>query len=400
MQSAPMSSNESSRLKALLDYKILDTEPENAYDDLTRIASEICRTPIALVSLVDTERQWFKSRVGLDARETHRDLAFCAHAILQSDLFVVPDTFKDQRFDDNPLVTEAPNIRFYAGTPLITPRGDAIGTLCVIDREPRDLDEGQKSALQALGRQVVSLLELRLNTDRLERMNRMRDRLLVMLSHDLKSSFHTMIGYGRALEKRIDRFSSEEIVDTAKRVQSIGGRAHQQLLAMLEWAKEQVEEQKSAPELIPVEEALQEAISVLQDVLEEKGINIRVECPENIQGIWASRCLLVSCLQNLLSNAIKFSHRGGKIELEVRENDYAHEFWVRDEGIGMSEQIRSKVFDTGSGYSGAGTEGETGSGLGSLLVKDFVVSSGGELLVTSEEGKGTEVRFSIPKRNF
>ena len=398
MQSAPKPTNEASRLKALLDYKVLDTEPESAYDDLTRIASEICRTPIALVSLIDTERQWFKSRVGLDAEETHRDLAFCAHAILQSDLFVVPDTFKDQRFDDNPLVTEAPNIRFYAGTPLITPRGDALGTLCVIDREPRDLDDGQKSALQALGRQVVSLLELRLNTDRLERMNRMRDRLLVMLSHDLKSSFHAMIGYGKALEKRIDRFSPEDIVDTAKRVQSIGGRAHQQLLGMLEWAKEQVEEQKSAPELIPIDEAFQEAISVLQDVLEEKGVNIRVECPEGIQGIWASRCLLVSCLQNLLSNAVKFSHRGGKIDLEVSENDHAHEFLVRDQGMGMSEVVRAKVFDTGSGYSGTGTEGETGSGLGTLLVKDFVVSSGGELSVTSEEGCGTEVRFSIPKR--
>lgn len=397
MQSAPIPSYEATRLKALLDYRILDTGPESAYDDLTRIASEICGTSIALVSLIDADRQWFKSRVGLDATETPRDLAFCAHAILQPDVFVVPDTLKDERFHDNPLVTEAPSIRFYAGTPLITPRGDALGTLCVIDPEPRELDKGQIRALQALGRQVVGQLELRLQADRLERSNRMRDRLLVMLSHDLKSSFHTLIGYGSVLEKRIDRFSKAEIVETAQRLQSVGGRAHQQLMGMLEWAREQVDGQKSAPELLEVRDVFDEVVALLQDAIAQKTLTVEVEIEDGFGPVWASRCLFLSCIQNLLSNALKFSHAGGVITLRAEETDQQQRLSVIDRGTGMSNDVKTKVFGDGGGHSGVGTAGEVGSGLGTLLVIDFVSSAGGELSVDSKEGSGTTVSFTLPK---
>ena len=159
--SDPSSEHEKKRLKVLWQYEVLDTVPEAVFDDLTELAARICEAPIALISLVDERRQWFKSKVGTSVSETSRDVSFCAHAIKQSDLFIVPDATQDARFANNPLVTSDPKIRFYAGAPLVTADGYALGTLCIIDKVPRDLRPDQKQALGILARHVVSQLELR-----------------------------------------------------------------------------------------------------------------------------------------------------------------------------------------------------------------------------------------------
>jgi GAF domain-containing protein len=158
---APLPTNEAERLTTLKEYHILDTGAEQSYDDITTLAAHICEVPIALISIVDEARQWFKSRVGMEQQQTSREIAFCAYAILQQEPFIVKDAKKDQRFADNPLVTGEPHIRFYAGFPLINVEGLALGTLCVIDRQPRQLSAEQLKTMQALARQVMALLELR-----------------------------------------------------------------------------------------------------------------------------------------------------------------------------------------------------------------------------------------------
>jgi two-component system NtrC family sensor kinase len=163
MATPALVTNEAARIAALQKYAILDTEPEEAFDDLVLLASFVCRTPLAVISLIDENRQWFKSKVGLSVSQTDREIAFCSTAIQQSDVFVVPDALNDERFRDNPLVLGEPNLRFYAGAPLINEDGLALGTICVLDRVPRELEADQRAALKALSRLVLAQLEFRRN---------------------------------------------------------------------------------------------------------------------------------------------------------------------------------------------------------------------------------------------
>lgn len=187
-----MELNEKARLQALHQYKILDTDPEKAFDDLTILAAHICETPVALISLIDSERQWFKSRVGIDVTETPREVSFCAVAIQQPNLFIVPDATKDPRFSANPFVVSDPKVRFYAGAPFSSSDGHPLGTLCVVDVVPRQLTPSQENALLALSRQVQAQFELRKNLmdlrsalEERDRAEAERDRTIVNLQQAL-----------------------------------------------------------------------------------------------------------------------------------------------------------------------------------------------------------------------
>jgi anti-sigma regulatory factor (Ser/Thr protein kinase) len=185
--------DESARVAALRRYRIVDTDPEQAFDDLTLLASQICGTPMAALSLIDNDRQWFKSRIGLTAAETARNVSFCTHAIDDPDqMMVVPNALEDWRFKNNPLVVDDPCIRFYAGAPLLTEDGYALGTLCVLDRVPRTLTPEQLHALDALRRQTQAQLELRLHLFELrealeerDRAQQVREALIAELRHSL-----------------------------------------------------------------------------------------------------------------------------------------------------------------------------------------------------------------------
>jgi PAS domain S-box-containing protein len=192
----PIPDNEKERLDALLNYNVLDTLSEEEYDNITKLASYICKVPISLISLVDEKRQWFKSSVGLDASETPRNISFCQHAIMSDDVFEVPNALENETFKNNPLVTGAPDIRFYAGVPLTTPEGFNIGTLCVIDVVPRELDEDQKIILSALAKHVITQLELKNKNSELE-----KEKNKLTQFFNLSSDYHCILNKAGYFER-------------------------------------------------------------------------------------------------------------------------------------------------------------------------------------------------------
>jgi GAF domain-containing protein len=182
---ASLPENETERLAALRSYQILDTPPDTEFDLLTALASQICSTPIAMMSLVDEHRQWFKSKIGVSISETRRDIAFCAHAILQRDVMEVDDAKADKRFADNPLVVSSPNIRFYAGAPLMTKEGYALGVMCVLDRKPRTLSNEQRIWLAMLGQLAMAIMDFRKKLGEVSKVAAEREWLIAELKQAL-----------------------------------------------------------------------------------------------------------------------------------------------------------------------------------------------------------------------
>ncbi|MCW7492641.1 GAF domain-containing protein [Leptospira sp. 2 VSF19] len=208
MMIAPLPENETARLSALKGLEILDSPEEEMFDEITKLASLICNVPISLVSLIDETRQWFKSHHGLHTRETPRSLAFCSHAILGDELFVVPNAKVDPRFKNNPLVNEAPNVIFYAGIPLALGDQINLGTLCVIDNKPRELNEDQIQMLRLLGKQTIRLLQMRKATERLEiekitaeRATAAKRDFIAAISHDIRNPLNSLLGMSEMIRE-------------------------------------------------------------------------------------------------------------------------------------------------------------------------------------------------------
>ncbi|MBC85872.1 MAG: hypothetical protein CL677_01740 [Bdellovibrionaceae bacterium] len=233
MESAPKIKDEEERLSELESYHILDTEEEEIYNSIVKIASYICETPIALISLVDKERQWFKARVGLDATETDRSLAFCAHAIQQEKIFEVSDSRVDERFQDNPLVTASPNIVFYAGAPISTSSGHNLGTLCVIDSKPKQLSKEQQDLLTSLSQQVSQNFELRRAKKELMKANQILEDFSYKLSHDLQTPLRHITAYCELIENKHSNDFDDESTTWFANVSSGAKRMRQHIKEML-----------------------------------------------------------------------------------------------------------------------------------------------------------------------
>lgn len=392
MQSAKTLDNEAQRLEALDDYRVMDTLPEQDFDDLTLIASHICQTPIALISLVDDRRQWFKAKVGVDVTETPRDIAFCPHAILQNDLFIVSDTLADQRFADNPLVTDDPNIRFYAGAPLETPTGEKLGTLCVIDRVPRELDESQKQALLALSRQVVSQLELRVAKRKAEEAARAKSRFLATMSHEIRTPLNAVIASSQLLHDTIEDQESAELLQT---INTAGESLLTLVDDILDFSK--LESGKLLISEVPfdLQELLRDQFELFKAKANEKNLKLRLiqdsTVPQWVQG---DNHRLRQVISNLISNAIKFAK--SRVELVLSGTPEGILIQMIDDGPGIPKQEQEQIFESfeqGSQVQGAKPGG---TGLGLSISKALSEAMQGKLWVESTLGEGASFNVSLP----
>lgn len=395
--------NESQRLKNLKSYNIMDTLPEKEYDEITYLASKICGTPISLISLIDENRQWFKSHHGLEATETPREYAFCAHAINDMEnILIVPDSRIDERFHDNPLVTGNPFVIFYAGVPLITQEGFPLGTLCVIDSAPRNLNKSQIKDLRVLSSQLIKLLELRVSLIKLRKserelmeLNTTKDRLFSIIGHDLRGPIGSFKSLINIMISDYDLSDTESVREILTGIQKTSDSTYYLLENLLFWAKSQQNESVFAPEKINLKEIVIKILDLFTEMSKNKEIDILNNIEEDTV-VFADRNMLMTILRNLISNAIKFTSGGKKIQVSASKNEDRYILSVQDEGEGIKPENLKKLFKNTELFSTYGTNGEAGSGLGLILCKNFVEKHNGKIWVESEVGKGTTFNFSLP----
>ena len=400
MKHAPLPSNEKERLSDLYTYNILDTLPEDDYDDITRLASEICQTPISLVTLLDQERQWFKSKQGIDMSETPREYAFCSHAILQAaDLFVVPDANKDERFAQNPFVTGDPHVSFYAGVPLLSRQGYPLGTLCVIDDKPRQITPQQTNALRSLARQVTNLLELRRKTEelaqqqlQLQQANTELEQFAQMAAADMKSPCNSLIKLSDLI---IDSYGDQLDTDG------------QQILSLIKYTSISLKKlitdtlrQAGTIHAMQVQKELFTLESLIQEVqlLAPMAEDCRLHYPHDHSNIYSYKSILLQILLQLISNAVRFNNKPEKkVEISYREDKRHYHFTVKDNGMGIPLIRREHIFEVFYHPEAPYGDNADDYGIGLSTVRKLVEKIGGTIEVSSEENIGSSFIFSVKK---
>lgn len=402
MESAPLPENESQRLESLRLYRILDTPPEVAFDRITRIIAKTVGVPIALVSLVDQDRQWFKSKYGIEASETPRELAFCSHAILGNEVFVVEDALLDSRFADNPLVVADPSVRFYAGAPLRTSEGHNLGTLCAIDQSPRKLSGDHQQLLEDMAHLVVDELELRLGLQQTmsrlaeeTRLRKMHDEFIATVSHELRTPLTSIKGSLKMLEHGV----AGELPAPAIELLAIANRNSDNLLNLindlLDFQKMESGEMTFDFTTVATEKLLDTTCENLRGYAVKNNISLDVVC-NGAPSIMGDFARLGQALANLISNAIKFSPANGTVTISLQEADDAVCFEVTDCGPGIPEQFQPRLFNR---FSQAADLGDTkGTGLGLAITKEIVDTHNGTIGFDTSPDKGTTFRMTIPKQ--
>ena len=399
MTSAPADSH--ARIEALERYEILDTPPEEEFDDITRLIGRICDAPIAVINFLDRDRQWFKSEIGLGLRQTSLEVSVCSQAILQPDLFIVPDTLMDTRFANNPLVTGWPHLRFYAGVPLETSDGFRIGTLCVSDYRPRGLLDTQKEALRTLARQVMVLLELRRSAKLIEQASRSartvdhdKDEFLTTLSHELRTPLTPvlMTSYALLLDDTLTKSQRADIETIRSNVEL----ETKMIDDLLDHARMTNDTFTLRREPVDVHYLLERAEQIargagasmpIEKVLRATNTRVMGDAARLEQAFW-----------NVLKNAIKFTPANGCIAI-ITSNPQPESLRIRfiDTGIGIESEMLPHLF---SGHEASRREFVArfgGLGLGLPIAKEIVAMHEGSIQASSAgHNKGATFTIDLP----
>ncbi|AXO79213.1 GAF domain-containing protein [Olleya aquimaris] len=391
---------EAERLTELKSYNILDTLPDQDYDGLTKIAAQICEVPIALISLVDDNRQWFKSSYGLDATETPRDVSFCGHAINdKNNTLIVEDARKDERFFDNPLVIGGPEVIFYTGVPLKSSNGLPLGTLCVIDSKPRVLSDSQNEALKALSKQVINLLALRkknfklkdLNTQ-LEEKNSDLEQFAYAASHDIKSPL-----------SNISNLAGMFLADYKNKIDSNGVDIIELILKSTEQSYKFLDRLMEYSTKLDQLEDVKEDVTITafkKDILEYYANDpiLDLTFTSTLNKLHINTVIIGQILTNLINNAEKYTDKPTvKVNVDISETETHYKFIVSDNGPGIKEEYLEKIFKIFIKLSKTDKYGNEGSGLGLPIVSKLVSKSGGTIKASSTIGEGSSFLFTILK---
>lgn len=395
--------NERERLASLEEAKILNTPSEIEFDNITSLASFICKTPVSLISLVGKDKQWFKSKHGTDLCDSDREFSFCSHAILEpEELMEIKDTRLDSRFKDNPFSTspEAPII-YYAGVPLLDHKGFALGTLCVIDHQPNQLDQEQKDALKALAKQVEVLFELREKNRYLEKIKKeLNDHNTVLkefaglVSHDMKMPLANMIITADILKAKFADKLGNEGKKYLNNLKQAGLKLSEYISGLLMHY-----ESDNISNLLVQEFDLHDLLEEIIDILNITD-NVEINLPEENIILKSNRAALEQVFLNLLSNSLKYNDNEQiVIDFDFREEPEFYIFSIKDNGIGIPQDKQEEIFKIFTTLAVTDRKGNKGNGIGLSTVKRLITNLGGKITVRSNNGNGTLFEFSV-KRNF
>lgn len=392
MTAAPIPFDETARLAALRASEMLDSPPERAFDSLVELAGEICGRPIALMSLVDADRQWFKAVRGLDARETPRESAFCAHAILGDEIFEVPDATADPRFAENPLVVGGPDIRAYAGAVLHGRDGHRLGTLCVIDRIPGGLSKSQRTALRTLANQIETELQLRLKIADLRRVEEQKRQLSDLIVHDLKSPL-TAIGFNAGFLVDV---TEGELHDAATGVVEAADRMLDLITNLMDMSRGEHGELVARRTEVDVDALIVSTCAATSRRASARGCAVIAAGELGGTTATADPDLIRRMLDNLVDNALRYSPAGASVRVEAKRSDGELELRVRDEGQGVPAAAQTRIFDRAFQLDDAKND-RTTRGLGLSFCRMAAEAHGGRIWVEDNVPCGATFVVRIPR---